>query len=83
MVEDKEAKVGCIKHWLDVVPLWPWRWRRQLLEWEKDLVQELELLLGQVTLKENVKDKWIWEGDPISIVLAMDILQRMLNKWPQ
>ena len=72
-----------MKHWLDVVPLWPWRWQRQLLEWEKDLVQELELLLGQVTLKENVKDKWIWEGDPISIVLAMDILQRMLNKWHQ
>jgi hypothetical protein len=37
-----------------------WSWRRRLFAWEEELVRELILLLGNVTLQVNKVDRWLW-----------------------
>jgi len=37
-----------------------WRWRRRLFVWEEEMVGELILLLGNVSLQVTREDKWLW-----------------------
>jgi len=37
-----------------------WRWRWRLFVWEEEMVGELILLLGIVSLQVNREDRWLW-----------------------
>ena len=37
-----------------------WRWRRRLFVWEEEMVGELILLLGTVSLQVTREDRWLW-----------------------
>lgn len=39
---------------------WRWRWRRGLFVWEEELVEELCLLLQNMTLQVDKEDRWLW-----------------------
>jgi hypothetical protein len=42
---------------------WVLNWRRRLFEWEQELLDELRLLLNQVSLSQE-GDRWVWKpGD--------------------
>lgn len=38
-------------------------WRRNLFVWETEQVQNLMLMLHQVTLDKTKNDEWLWESD--------------------
>ncbi|XP_024634416.1 uncharacterized protein [Medicago truncatula] len=40
-----------------------WRWRRRLFVWEEESVEELIILLQNVTLQVHREDQWIWKPD--------------------
>jgi hypothetical protein len=42
---------------------WVFSWRRELFQWEKELVNQLCLCLGQVSLVPE-EDVWRWVPDP-------------------
>jgi hypothetical protein len=41
-----------------------WQWRRRLWAWEEELLEDCRSLLLDVTLFDNVSDRWIWLPDP-------------------
>ena len=43
-----------------------WQWRRRLWAWEEEMLEECRTLLLDVTLLDNVSDKWVWLHDPTS-----------------
>ncbi|GLU22911.1 hypothetical protein SLE2022_389470 [Rubroshorea leprosula] len=42
---------------------WVWRWRRGLLAWESDMLQELSNSLENQQPKLGKDDCWIWRHD--------------------
>jgi hypothetical protein len=42
---------------------WSFNWRRRLVSWEEDLVNDLKVLLEQVRVS-GVADCWWWNQDP-------------------
>jgi hypothetical protein len=44
-----------------------WRWRRRLFVWEEESVEELTLLLQNVSLQVHLEDKWKWKDDSSSV----------------
>jgi hypothetical protein len=40
-----------------------WRWRRRLFAWEEESVEELTLLLQNVSLQVHLEDIWKWKED--------------------
>ena len=41
-----------------------WRWRRNLWQWEEEMLMERRTLLLDVFLSPNVSDRWVWLPDP-------------------
>ena len=41
-----------------------WKWRRRLLAWEEEALEECRTLLLDVSLHSNVSDRWVWLPDP-------------------
>lgn len=39
---------------------WNWNWRRRLLQWELNLLQDLQLSLSNVQFSNNIDDSWSW-----------------------
>ncbi|KEH35218.1 hypothetical protein MTR_3g082355 [Medicago truncatula] len=37
-----------------------WGWRRQLMAWEEELVEEVKLLFANVSLQDSSMDAWLW-----------------------
>jgi len=64
---------------MDGAPSWPWRWRRQLFEWEKDLVKDLKWSIEQTMLNENVRNKWIWEGNPLGSYIVRYVYRSLIS----
>lgn len=47
-------------YWSDGVWHWEFVWRRNLFEWEKEFLEELKFVIGQVVLIPVKVDKWSW-----------------------
>ncbi|XP_057444546.1 uncharacterized protein LOC130736773 [Lotus japonicus] len=45
---------------------WEWRfiWRRDLFEWEKELIQVLLQELSLIQMNKDAKDRWVWLQEP-------------------
>ncbi|CAJ2666213.1 unnamed protein product [Trifolium pratense] len=41
-----------------------WKWRRQLRAWEEELLGECQTLLLDISLQDQILDRWQWRPDP-------------------
>ncbi|GKU85336.1 hypothetical protein SLEP1_g16 [Rubroshorea leprosula] len=60
--KDKDALISDIGDWSEREWQWRWRWRRPLFAWEHNLLQELQLELQGVQIKQGQQDNWIWKN---------------------
>lgn len=55
-----------------------WKWRRRLFAWEEESVAELTLLLHNVSLQAQQKDRWIWKADSSSSSYTVQSAYKMI-----
>jgi len=61
----KECSVEKMRRMLGAVDGRERLWRRRLLAWEEESVQECSMLLLNIVLQDTVEDTWRWCLDPI------------------
>ncbi|KAK7267401.1 hypothetical protein RIF29_20073 [Crotalaria pallida] len=58
----KEEEIVNLGSWINGVWVWNLTWRRTLFDWEKVVLNELNILLENVALKQDSTDSWTWKA---------------------
>nr|KYP41467.1 hypothetical protein KK1_037150 [Cajanus cajan] len=52
--ENKKAEISDLVVWRNRGPEWYWRWRRELFQWEEDLLNSVTTEISELNLKVDV-----------------------------
>jgi len=59
-----------------------WTWRRRLLAWEEEMVEECRVLLDNVHLYVTIVDQWCWQLDPVDGYSVRGAYQLLIGREP-
>ena len=57
-----------------------WRWRRRLLVWEEESVEEVKLLLSNVSLHDSRLDVWLWRPNTSDGYTVRGVYQMLMRQ---
>jgi hypothetical protein len=75
----KEATVADVWNQSIAPDSWRLNWRRRLFEWEKELVNELMLLINPVVFRMEEEDRWGWEPEGGANFTVKSTYQKVFN----
>jgi len=74
LAEDKQASVRQVVRGEGEGSDWYNRWRGNLVEEDRRLVEEIRARAQRVVLKDNVRDRWVWDRSVYSVKVAYSSL---------
>nr|KYP47723.1 Putative ribonuclease H protein At1g65750 family [Cajanus cajan] len=80
IAENKKAKISDLLVWRNGGPEWCWRWRRELFQWEEDLLNSITTEISELNLKVEVEDRWSWTVDPNGIYSIKSAYKEIRNE---
>jgi len=59
-----------------------WKWRKRLLAWKEDTVEECRTLLLTIVLKVDTNDVWTWIPNPVDRYSVSGAYHILTNRTP-
>ena len=75
----KNLKVSQMGEWQDDVWSWHLTWRRNLLEWEREEVQRIRIIIQQIIPDRGTEDSVVWKHSGSMIYPTKIIGEKMLD----
>nr|KYP43043.1 hypothetical protein KK1_035538 [Cajanus cajan]KYP43494.1 hypothetical protein KK1_035061 [Cajanus cajan] len=77
IVSNKNATITNLRVIVDGDEVWNWSWRRNLFQWEGELLQQLKADIDFLHLQLGVNDHWVWsalKGGEYSVRSAYNVI---------